>query len=133
MDLALNNLQRLICHKTQTTNQPTIQVKVNNCLKKKCKTRHDWVVKVIHWKLCKKFKFHHTKKRYMYKPESVLENETHKILWNFEIQTDHLILARKPDLVINLKKRGGICQIVDFVVLADHRLEIKENKRETST
>ena len=22
MDLALNNLQRLICHKTQTTNQP---------------------------------------------------------------------------------------------------------------
>ena len=24
MDLALNNLQRLICHKTQTTNQPTL-------------------------------------------------------------------------------------------------------------
>ena len=23
MDLALNNLQKLICHKTQTTNQPT--------------------------------------------------------------------------------------------------------------
>ena len=23
MDLVLNNLQRLICHKTQTTNQPT--------------------------------------------------------------------------------------------------------------
>ena len=26
MDLALNNLQRLICHKTQTTNQPTIYI-----------------------------------------------------------------------------------------------------------
>ena len=25
MDLALNNLQRLICHKTQPTNQPTNQ------------------------------------------------------------------------------------------------------------
>ena len=24
MDLALNNLQRLICHKTQTSNQPTL-------------------------------------------------------------------------------------------------------------
>ena len=24
MDLALNNLQRLICHKTQTTNQQTL-------------------------------------------------------------------------------------------------------------
>ena len=25
MDLAFNNLERLICHKTQTTNQPTNQ------------------------------------------------------------------------------------------------------------
>ena len=27
MDLALNNLQRLICHKTKPTNQPTNQKK----------------------------------------------------------------------------------------------------------
>ena len=27
MDLALNDLQRLICHKTQTTNQPTYVAK----------------------------------------------------------------------------------------------------------
>ena len=27
MDLALNNLQRLICHKTQTNNQPINQLK----------------------------------------------------------------------------------------------------------
>ena len=30
----------------------------------------------------------------MYKPESVLENEMHKLLWDFEIQMDHLISAR---------------------------------------
>ena len=42
----------------------------------------------------------------MHKPESVLENETHKILWDFEIKTDHLIPARRPDLVlINRKER----------------------------
>ena len=42
----------------------------------------------------------------MHKPESVLENEIHKILWDFEIQTDHLILARRPDLqLINKKKK----------------------------
>ena len=29
----------------------------------------------------------------MHKPESVLENETHKILWDFQIQTDHPISA----------------------------------------
>ena len=46
----------------------------------------------------------------------------------FEIQTDHLIQARWPDLVIiNNKKRT--CQIVDFAVSADHRVKLKENEK----
>ena len=57
------------------------------------KTRHDWVGKGIHWELCKKSKFDHTNKWYMYDPESVQENETHKPLCDFEIQTDNLILT----------------------------------------
>ena len=62
--------------------------------------------KVIHWELSKKFKSDHTNKWYMHNPESVLENEAHKLPWDFEIQTDHLILARRPDLVIiNEKER----------------------------
>ena len=36
----------------------------------------------------------------MHKLESVLENEMHKILWNFEIEIDLLISTRRPDLVI---------------------------------
>ena len=36
----------------------------------------------------------------MQKPKSVLENETYNIVWDFEIQTDHLILAKGPDLAI---------------------------------
>ena len=43
------------------------------------KTRHDWMGKGIHWELCKKLKFDHTMKWCMYKPESILENETYKI------------------------------------------------------
>ena len=39
-------------------------------------------------------------------PESIWENEMLKILWDFEIQTDHLIPARRPDLgLINKKKK----------------------------
>ena len=67
---------------------------------KQYKTRHDWMGKVIHWELSEKFKFDHMNKWYMHHPECVLENETHKLLWDFEIQTDLLILARPPDLVI---------------------------------
>ena len=36
----------------------------------------------------------------MLNQESVLDNEMHKVLLNFEIQTDHLMLARQPELVI---------------------------------
>ena len=38
-------------------------------------------------------------------PEFVLENETLKLLWDFETQTNHLILARRPDLVIIKTKK----------------------------
>ena len=63
----------------------------------------------------------------MYNSESVLENETHKLLWDFKIQTDHLISARRPDLIIINKKRGGgNCRIVDFAVPVDHRVKLKE-------
>ena len=61
----------------------------NKLVQKVYKTRQDWVGKVIHWELCKKLKFDHMNK--WYNPESVLENEMHKLLRNFEIQMDHLI------------------------------------------
>ena len=38
---------------------------ISECSKlaqKEYKARHDWVGKVIHWKMCKKFKFDHTNK-----------------------------------------------------------------------
>ena len=62
--------------------------------------------KKIHWKMCKKFKFDHTNKWYMHNPAPVLENNSHKFQWDFDIQTDHLISARRPDLIIiNKTKR----------------------------
>ncbi len=43
----------------------------------------------------------------MHNPVPVLENDTHKHLWAYDIQTDHLISAR-------------------FAVPADHRIKLKE-------
>ena len=64
----------------------------------------------------------------MHNPDSLLENEMHKLPWDFEIQTDHLISARRPDLVvINRKKRT--CWIVDLTVPADPRVKLKENEK----
>ena len=64
-------------------------------------------------------------KWYMHNPAYVLGNDTHKLQWDFDIHTDHLISARTPDLIIiNNKKRIG--KIMDFVVPADHRIKLKE-------
>ena len=41
----------------------------------------------------------------MHNPAPVLENDTHKLLWDFDIHTDHLISARRPDLIIIYKKK----------------------------
>ena len=56
----------------------------------------------------------------MHKPESVQENDTHKILWDFEVQTDHPILAKSPNKVL-INKQKTICHQVDFSVPVDHR------------
>ena len=66
----------------------------------------------------------------MHNPAPVLENATHKLLWDFNIQTDHLIPTRKQDLIIinkkKKKKKKRTCKIVDFAVPADHRIKLKE-------
>ena len=78
----------------------TINHLISECSKlaeKEYKTRHHWMGKVIYRELCKKLKFDHVNKWFMHNPESVLKNEWHKILWNFEIQMAHLISARPPN------------------------------------
>ena len=62
----------------------------------------------------------------MHNPAPVLENDIYKLGWDFDMHTDPLILARRPDLIIisnNKKKR--IWKIVDFAVPADHRVKLK--------
>ena len=95
---------------------------------KEFKTKHKWVGNVIHWVLCKKLKFDHSNKGYMHNSEYVLENETHKLPWDFEIQTDHRISARRPDLII-INEKERTCRIVDFAIPADHRVKLKESEK----
>ena len=67
----------------------------------------------------------------MHNPAPVLENNTNKILWDFYIQTDHLISARRTVLVYSnqQQKKKRICKIVDFAVSADHRIKLKESEK----
>ena len=73
-----NSRCRLYRDRDETTNH--IMSDYSKLAQKEYKTRHDWVGKVIHWEMCKKFKLDHTNKWDTYNLESVLENETHKNL-----------------------------------------------------
>ena len=77
----------------------------------------------------------------MHNPESVLENETHKILWDFEIQTNYLISARQPGKKKKNKKKKKkknkkkkkqnirTYRKGDFAVPAEHWAKLKESKK----
>ena len=123
----LNNYGKAIKELNNNTN------KYSKLAQKEYKTRHNWVSKVIDWELCKKLKSCLTTKWYMHKSESTQEKETHKSLWDFEVQTDHRIPVRKPkSLMMNEKKRT--IRTEAFAVLADDWVKIKENEeRKTST
>ena len=106
------NLIKARIDKTQQNSKrwdETINHIISECSKlaqKEYKTRHALVGKVIHREMCKKFKFDHTNEWYMHNPARVLENDIHKLLWDFDIQTDHLISDRRADLIIIKKKKN---------------------------
>ena len=115
----------------------TINHVMRECSKlarKEYKTRRSCYGKVIHLELSKKLKFDHTNKWYIHNSESVLENEMHKLLWDFEIQTDPLISARRPDLLIvkrkkRKKKKKRTCRTVDLAIATDQLKEFEKRDK----
>ena len=75
--------------------------------------RHSNLGKIVHWKLARKCNFEAGDKWYEHEPESVLGNEDYKILWDFSIQTDHVMEAQRPDVIV-VDKRERSCKIIDF-------------------
>ena len=69
----------------------------------------------------------HTTKCNIPKPEFPIENETNEILWDFEIQTHHLITANKKG---EGKKRNS--RSADFAVPANYRGKINKFKSVTN-
>ena len=73
----------------------------------------------------------------MHNSESVLENEMHKLLWDFEIQgltliqTDHLISARWPYLVIIKDKTKNKQKLAELWTLLSWltTVKLKESKK----
>ena len=92
------------------------------------KRRHDNVARIVHWELCGMYKIEKGKNWYEHEPKAVIESDEIKILWDFNIQCDHIIEHRRPDiLVVNKKEKS--CQIIDIAVPGDLRVHVKEGEK----
>ena len=79
-------------------------------------------------KLCEKLNLEKKDKRYKHAPDSVREKDEDKLLWDVNIQCDHVIEARRPDIVI-VNKQERKCTIIDIAIPADKRIGEKENEK----
>ena len=57
--------------------------------------------------------------------DSVVENKSLKIQWDFNIQTDQEIKHRRPDIVV-VNKEKNECTIIDVANPGDHNLAQKK-------
>ena len=118
------------CRMCQQSDE-TINHILSECPKlaqKEYKRRHDWVGKRIHWEVCRVNGITVPPKWYNHVPQPVIENEMCKILWDFNVQTDHVIEARRPDMIV-IDKTTRKCVIVDFAVPFDSRVSAKEQEK----
>ena len=83
------------------------------------------MARYIHWQLCGKCGLERANNWYEQKPEGVVESENFKILWDFTIQCDRRVEARRPDIVFVDKKEREVV-IIDVAIPGDDRVKDKE-------
>ena len=106
----------------------TIDHIVSGCSKlaqSEYKKRHDKVASAVHWSMCKNYNIPCSDKWYTHQADKVAENDEVKILWDFNIQTGHVIVHRRPDIVL-IKKDIKKMYIIDIAVPGDSRIKSKE-------
>ena len=65
---------------------------------------------------------------YEHEPESVVENKNLKILWDFTTYCNHMIEARRPDIVV-VDKVKKETMIIDVAIPGDTRICNKEQEK----
>ena len=80
----------------------------SNLAQKEYKRRHDNVERIVHWEICKKYYLPRAEQWYNHKPKGVTENDSIKVLWDFNINADYEIKHRRSDIVIELKSEKTV-------------------------
>ena len=96
------------------------------------KGRHDNVVRYTQWQLCDKCGLERASSWYEQRPEGLVESENFKILWDFTVQCDRKIEARRPHIVfVDTREREVVTIEVAFP--DDDRVKDKELEKVRNT
>ena len=119
-----------LCRMCKQTNE-TVSHIVSECSKlaqTEYKGRHDKLATAVHWCLARKYGFSVSDQWYHHRAEATVENEKVKLCWDLNLYTDHVIEARRPDIVV-VKKETSECLLIDIAVPGDVRVERKEDEK----
>ena len=108
------DLRRLAVTQTPVKDYQLMWKTLKNSNNNNDNRRHNWVGKLIHRELCQRLKPGHADKYHMHKPESVLENETHKILQGLDIKAHHPIPAPPRPNINQWEKNLSIERVCCF-------------------
>ena len=119
--------ESLLCRMCRAENETVSHIvsEYKMLTQKKYKKRHENVCRYIHWRLCEKNGFQGAQQWYEHEPDGVIENKGYKILWDFTIQRDTKIEARRPDIVVIDKTKKEV-KVVDVTIPGDVRLNERE-------
>ena len=94
------------------------------------KSRHDRVADVVHWSPCRKYGLQCATRWYGHygSKHPVMENNEVKILCYFNVETEHVIVHGRPDIVV-LEKKEKKALLIDIAVAGDVRVEEKEEEK----
>ena len=89
--------------------------------------RHVKVAKITHWDKCKEKGVEVSIKWYAHVPEKVGETTNVKILCDFNIQTNHVVEHRWPNVVV--LDKADSCHLVEIAVPANSRVDAREKEK----
>ncbi|KAM9816571.1 carbohydrate sulfotransferase 6 isoform X4 [Syngnathus typhle] len=86
--------------------------------------RHNQVAGIVYRNICAEYGLEAPSSKWE-APPKVAENGRAKILWDFQIQTDKMVMANQPDIVV-VDKQQKKAVVVDIAIPSDGNIRKKE-------
>ena len=92
----------------------------NNCLE-----RRNNVSATLHINIYQHYGIKTSKTPWKHHPQPITKNEEVKVLWDFEILTDKVMTARRPDIIV-VDKTKHASTIMDVAASLDRKVKDKD-------